>query len=176
MWCVRRWALMPLVLLIVATSAQVVLPQARAAVRAQVSAPAPLKYACAQKSTGVLKYVSSPAKCAYTGKSPSQTLITISSDLHYVCVHADNSVYLVGSLSSCAIPKNRAALTLPPATTPDYFCAAKVGGALSYAAAPGKCQPRSRSAPASPSARLMSYPVAYAVPPGAGGFAERPQE
>jgi VCBS repeat-containing protein len=116
-------------------------PKANATVRSQASAPVTLKYACAEKATGAVKYVSAPAKCAYTGKSPAQTLLTIGSGTHFMCVHANDAVYLVGSLSSCAIPKNRVALTLPRPGAPVYFCAAKAGGALSYVTAPAKCEP-----------------------------------
>jgi VCBS repeat-containing protein len=140
MGSVRRRALLPVLLLIILSGSLVVFPKANAAVRPQASAPVALKYACAQKVTGAVKYVSSPAKCASTGKSPTQTLLTIDGDLHYVCLHADDSVYLVGSLGSCAVPKNRAALTLPPKAAPDYFCAAKASGTLSYVTAPGKCE------------------------------------
>src|ERR1700753_636047 len=135
----RRWALLSVCLLLIASVSVMVTSRAGAA-----TATKQMNYACAQKSTGKVEYVGSPGACHYQGASPAQKLVIIAGDLRYVCIHPDNSVYLVAAPGSCSLAKNRAVLTLPPAAAPDYCCAAKAGGLLAYASAPDKCAARTQ--------------------------------
>ena len=67
----RRWAILPLLTLIIAAMVTVTMPLARADT---VSSPGKLNYACALKASGLLRYASIPAECDYKGigAAPSQ--------------------------------------------------------------------------------------------------------
>ena len=113
------------------------------------SAPAPtqMSYACALKSNGLLRYVTSTSKCL-----KAETPVTISPGPNYARHHQDDLAYLVSSLNSRPVPKNKAALTLPPSSSPDYFCAVAIIGTLTYTTDPKKCLP------------IIEFPVVVPVP------------
>ncbi len=111
------------------------------------AAPTQMSYACALKSGGLLRYVTSTSKCL-----KAETPVTISPGPNYVCIHQNDFAYLVSSLNSCPVPKNKAALTLPPSSSPDYFCAVAIIGTLTYATDPKKCLP------------IIEFPVVVPVP------------
>jgi hypothetical protein len=108
----------------------VVLPAAASA----SSAPVRMNYACALKSNGLMSYVRSPTEC-----NSDEKAVTIVPGPVYVCVHSNNSVHQVASLSNCPTPENRLALTLPPRTAV-YFCAAYGSGLLAYTTRPSLCK------------------------------------
>jgi VCBS repeat-containing protein len=140
MGSVRRWALLPVLALLIAAMAAVTMP--RASARA-VSGPVLVKmnYACALKPNGQLRYVGAPAECTPKGKNARGTLVAIVPGPHYVCIHLDGSAFLVASLTDCPVSRNRLALTLPPRTKPVYFCALKLAQLLSYTTDPHRCLP-----------------------------------
>jgi VCBS repeat-containing protein len=146
---IRRWAGLRVVSLVVAASALLLMTGASAssaavqsAPAAQSAAPVQMKFACALKSNGLMRYVISPAKC-----QRNETAVRIVPGPHFVCVRADdhparvddNSVFLVASLRSCPVPQNLKALTLPPSGAPVFFCASNESGRLAYVTRPRQC-------------------------------------
>ncbi len=100
-------------------------------------APIPLKYVCAAKGSGVLRYVSSLAGCR-----PSERGLAIRPGPIFVCVSGDGSVRRVASARSCARSHpRRTFLRLPPLSGTLAFCAAREGGRLRSVSSPGKCRP-----------------------------------
>jgi hypothetical protein len=125
---------------------------------------AQMNYACALKSNGQLKYVASPSQCDSKGKKAEETLVSIADGPHYACARLDGSVFLVASLRDCAMPGDQAALTLPPAASPVYFCALKQDQLLTYATSPLRCLPMAALALVVPPARS---PVLAGIEPAA---------
>jgi VCBS repeat-containing protein len=140
---VRRWAGLWILSLVVGLAAAFVLPASasatsaapvRSAAPVQSPTPVQMNFACALKSNGLMAYVTSPTQC-----TSNETAVTIVPGPHFVCIHTDKSVFLVASLSSCPVPKNLAALTLPPSSAPVYFCASNGSGVLAYTTDPSLC-------------------------------------
>jgi VCBS repeat-containing protein len=100
------------------------------------AAPAPvqMKYACAAKSSGLMRYVSSPRQC-----TSRETAVTISPGPVHVCVYFNFYVVKVPSLIDCSPAVGGKLLTLPPTGGPVYFCVSDLTGALTYATGPGQC-------------------------------------
>ena len=136
-------------LLLMAGLTATMMNSASAAPAGPLAAPAPvqLSYACALKTNGLLRYVTSTSKCV-----KAETPVTISPGPNYVCIHQDDLAYLVSSLNNCPVPKNKAALTLPPSSAPSYFCAVAIIGTLTYTTDPKKCLP------------FVEFPVVVPVP------------
>ena len=111
-------------------------PAAGGGTRADLAgAPTPLKYVCAAKGSGVLRYVSSLARCR-----ASERGLAIRPGPIFVCVSGDGSVRRVASARSCARShRKRTFLRLPPLSGTLAFCAAREGGRLRYVSSPGKC-------------------------------------
>jgi hypothetical protein len=144
---VRRFAVLSVLALLLAAAAVAVMPKANASPKPPAPpAPVQLNYACALKSNGLLRYVTSTAKCART-----ETPVTIASGPHYVCVDRLGLVYLTAAPGNCTAARHLTALTLPPSAGPAYFCALPVIGTLTYTST-GKCLP------------LIQFPVVVPVP------------
>lgn len=96
------------------------------------AAPAPvqMKYACAAKSSGLLRYASSPRQC-----TSRETVVTISPGPVHMCVYFNFYVVKVPSLIDCSPAVGGKLLTLPPVSGPVYFCVSD----LTYATSPGQC-------------------------------------
>ena len=94
--------------------------------------PGELAYACALKSNGLLRAVSSPSEC-----SKNEKLVTIKPGPVLVCVQPSGSTRIVTSFNQCKKPAF--GLTLPPTSGTVYFCAAIPSGTLRYVTSPGSC-------------------------------------
>lgn len=71
MGSVRRWALLPVLLLVAAMMVAVTMPPASTSAMPACLSPAPMNYACALKPNGQLKYVAMPSRCDPQGKVPA---------------------------------------------------------------------------------------------------------
>ena len=145
----RRWALLPVLSLLIAAMAAMGMPRADAApvynsvptaaaqLNQQFASPAPvqMRFACALKSDGLMRYVTSPSKC-----TRFETRVTIVPGPHYACVHRHGLAFLVAALKDCPTPKNRVALRLPPSARPVFFCALRASGLLTYTTQPEECE------------------------------------
>lgn len=100
----------------------------------QAAAPAPteLAYACALKSNGQMRVVTSTAQC---GKN--ETRLTIKPGPVLVCVQPSGSARYVTSFKDCKPPALQ--LTLPPASGTVYFCADNATRVLRYVTDPSQC-------------------------------------
>ena len=130
----RRFVLLAVLALFISAAVAVAMPKANAS--PAPPAPTQMNYACAMKDSGLLRYVTSTAKCA-RNESP----VTVAPGPHYVCVDRLDLVYLVASPGNCTKAKHLTALTLPPSAGPVYFCVLKAIGTLTYTTSPGRCLP-----------------------------------
>ena len=122
----RRFVLLAVLALFISAAVAVAMPKANAS--PAPPAPTQMNYACALKDSGLLRYVTSTAKCA-RNESP----VTVAPGPHYVCVDRLDLVYLVASPGNCTKAKHLTALTLPPSAGPVYFCALKAIGSQAWA-------------------------------------------
>ena len=152
----RRWAVLPVLGLLIATLVAVTMPRASADT---MQSPERLYYACALKTTGSLKYIANPPQCDYTGKDAPSTLVRFVNGPYYACVRSDDSSFLIGSPSDCPVPQNKAERTLPPPKAPVYFCVLKSTNLLSEVAAPAHCPASTRFSVVVP----VTYPVLAGV-------------
>jgi hypothetical protein len=101
-------------------------------------APTDLTYACALKSNGNMRVVTSPTMC-----KTKETLVTIKPGPVMVCVQPSGSTRYVTAPKQCRPPATR--LTLPPTTGIEYFCAAISSGVLRHVADPNECTSSERA-------------------------------
>ena len=102
------------------------------AAQAAVPRAGELSYACALKSNGLLRAVTSPTSC-----NRNETLVRVKPGPVVVCVQAFGSARLASPTGQCGktfVPK-----TLPPAAGTVYFCADTGSGRLRYVTGPGLC-------------------------------------
>jgi hypothetical protein len=91
-----------------------------------------MNFACALKSNGLMRYVTSTTQCKKTEES-----VTIKPGPIFTCVKTDGSVRKVSNFANCKPPAVQ--LTLPPANGTVYFCAANSTGVLRYVTDPSQC-------------------------------------
>ena len=91
-----------------------------------------LSYACALKSNGLLRAVTSLSDCKSNEKK-----VTLKPGPDIFCVQPSGSTRLATKPQDCKPPST--ALTLPPASGTVYFCAALPSGTLRYVTGPGRC-------------------------------------
>ncbi|TQM54609.1 beta strand repeat-containing protein [Humibacillus xanthopallidus] len=91
-----------------------------------------MSYACALKSNGVLRAVSSLSEC-----KGNETKVTLKPGPAIFCVQPSGSTRLATKPKDCKSPAT--ALTLPPTSGTVYFCAALPSGTLRYVTGPGQC-------------------------------------
>ncbi len=96
--------------------------------------PVTMSHACALKTTGLMRYVTSTAQC-----TSQETKVNVLPGPVRVCIHNDKTVHLVAALSACKPPTGVRGLTLPAPTTRTYFCAVTGTGVLSPAAHASAC-------------------------------------
>lgn len=84
-----------------------------------------LRYACAQKSNGLMRAASSPGDC----RPKQETAVTIWPGPTSLCIQPDGSVRRYSSAKSCTKTKPAGTLLVVPTTTgePVYFCAPSSG-------------------------------------------------
>jgi hypothetical protein len=95
-------------------------------------APTELAYACALKSNGQLKAVSSPSLC---GKN--ETKVTFKPGPVLVCIQPSGSTRYVTSFKDCKPPAQQ--VTLPPTSGVVYFCADNATRVLRWVSDPSLC-------------------------------------
>src|SRR5437763_3537678 len=93
--------------------------------------PQEMSVACALKSNGLMRYVSTLNQCKNTEEK-----VTIKPGPISVCVQPDGTVRKIPPFQ-CKKPGT--ALTLPPASGTVYFCAANSNGQLRYVTSPAQC-------------------------------------
>jgi large repetitive protein len=98
-----------------------------------LTAPAELEVACALKSNGLLRAVTSPSECA-----KNETPVAMSPGPVLLCVQPSGSVRYTKSAASCKRPAR--VVTVPPMTGAVYFCAAP-SGVLRLVDDPALCGP-----------------------------------
>jgi methionine-rich copper-binding protein CopC len=91
-----------------------------------------LTLACALKSNGVLRAVSSPSEC-----KRNETTVELKPGPHIFCVQPSGSTRLAKNVRDCRPPAT--VLTLPPLSGTVYFCAALPSGTLRYVTGPDQC-------------------------------------
>ena len=91
-----------------------------------------LSYACALKSNGLLRAVSSLSEC-----KSNETKVTLKPGPATVCIQPTGSTRLATKPKDCKSPAT--SLTLPPLSGTVYFCAALPSGTLRYVTGPGQC-------------------------------------
>ncbi|HET8987821.1 MAG TPA: Ig-like domain-containing protein, partial [Humibacillus sp.] len=91
-----------------------------------------LSYACALKSNGLLRAVSSLSEC-----KSNETTVTLKPGPTTVCTQPSGSTRVVTKPKDCKPPAT--SLTLPPLSGTVYFCAALPSGTLRYVTGPGQC-------------------------------------
>src|SRR5919204_357837 len=94
-------------------------------------APIEMKFACALKSNGLMRYVSNLNQCKST-----EIQVTIHPGPISTCVNPDGTVRKIPPYQ-CQKPG--VVLTLPPASGTVYFCAANTNGQLRYVTSPSQC-------------------------------------
>ena len=94
-------------------------------------APVEMKFACALKSNGLMRYVTNLNQC-----KNSEDKVTIKPGPISVCVQPDGSVRKIPPFQ-CKKPGT--VLTLPPASGTVYFCASNSTGTLRYVTSPAQC-------------------------------------
>src|SRR5947209_9361184 len=97
-----------------------------------VQQPVEMKFACALKSNGLMRYVSNLNQC-----KSSEDKVTIKPGPVLLCIQPSGSVRKVTSFSACKPPAMQ--LTLPPTSGTVYFCAAISTGGLRYVTSPAQC-------------------------------------
>src|ERR671937_625906 len=93
--------------------------------------PVEMKFACALKSNGLMRYVSNLNQCKST-----EIQVTIHPGPITTCVNPDGTVLKIPPYQ-CQKPG--VVLTLPPASGTVYFCAANSNGQLRYVTSPSQC-------------------------------------
>jgi large repetitive protein len=91
-----------------------------------------MSYACALKSNGLLRAVTSLSEC-----KSNETKVTLKPGPDIFCVQPSGSTRLATKPKDCNKPAT--ALTLPPTSGTVYFCAAVPSGTLRYVPGPGQC-------------------------------------
>jgi methionine-rich copper-binding protein CopC len=94
--------------------------------------PTEMRFACALKSTGLMRYVANLNRC-----KDSERKVTFKPGPVRVCVKADGSVRRGASFSDC--PRSATRLTLPPTSGTTYFCADDETGLLRKVGNPSRC-------------------------------------
>src|SRR5688500_7034019 len=89
--------------------------------------PAEMRFACAQKESGLMRYVARAGECTST-----ERLIRFRDGNQVVaCAHQGEYVYLVGKAAACKRKRHAPSLTLRlPSGMPNSFCAHKETGLL----------------------------------------------
>jgi VCBS repeat-containing protein len=90
-----------------------------------------MKFACALKSNGLMRYVSNLNQC-----KSSEDKVTIHPGPITVCVNPDGTTRKIPPYQ-CQKPG--VVLTLPPATGTVYFCASNTNGQLRFVTSPSQC-------------------------------------
>jgi len=98
---------------------------------AATQVPIEMKFACALKSNGLMRYVSNLNQCKST-----EDKVTIKPGPISVCVQPDGSVRKIPPFQ-CRKPGT--VLTLPPASGTVYFCASNSTGNLRFVTSPAQC-------------------------------------
>ncbi|GAA2158486.1 cadherin domain-containing protein [Humibacillus xanthopallidus] len=91
-----------------------------------------MSYACALKSNGLLRAVTSLSEC-----KGNETKVTVKPGPDIFCIQPSGSTRLATKPKDCKPPAT--ALMLPPASGTVYFCAALPSGTLRYVTGPGQC-------------------------------------
>lgn len=99
---------------------------------ARAAAPVEMQFACALKSNGLLRYVTSTSQC-----KKNETRVTVKPGPNYVCVQPEGSSRRVSAPIAC--PPTRRLVVLPPQSGIVYFCAANSSGVLRYVTDPAQC-------------------------------------
>ena len=118
-------------LLVGAVLAAVAIALVAAGVGSATQQPVEMKFACALKSNGLMRYVSNLNQCKST-----ETKVTIHPGPITVCVNPDGTVRKIPPFN-CQKPG--VVLTLPPASGTVYFCAANSNGQLRFVTSPSQC-------------------------------------
>src|SRR5256885_9084093 len=98
---------------------------------AATQVPVEMKFACALKSNGLMRYVSALSQCKST-----EDKVTIKPGPWSVCVQPDGTTRKIPPFQ-CKKPGT--VLTLPPASGTVYFCASNSTGQLRYVTSPAQC-------------------------------------
>src|SRR5439155_22065484 len=93
--------------------------------------PVEMKFACALKSNGLMRYVSNLNQCKSTEEK-----VTINPGPISLCIQPDGSVRKIPAFQ-CKKPGT--VLTLPPASGTVYFCAKISSGVLRFVTSPSQC-------------------------------------
>jgi methionine-rich copper-binding protein CopC len=91
-----------------------------------------MSYACALKSNGLMRAVTSLSEC-----TKNETKVTLKPGPNGVCIQPSGSTRLAKSARDCKKPATF--LTLPPLSGTVYFCASISSGVLRYVTGPGQC-------------------------------------
>lgn len=91
-----------------------------------------MSFACALKSNGLLRAVTSLSEC-----KGNETKVTVKPGPVTVCVQPSGSSRLASRPRDCSSPAF--VVTLPPLSGTVYFCAALPSGTLRYVTSPGSC-------------------------------------
>src|SRR5256885_11179340 len=98
---------------------------------AATQVPVEMKFACALKSNGLMRYVSNLNQCKST-----EDKVTIQPGPTSLCINPDGSVRKIPPFQ-CKKPGT--VLTIPPASGTVYFCAKNTTGVLRYVTNPSQC-------------------------------------
>ena len=128
---ISRQARLRALCVVLAVGAASLLPMTGASASAT---PVPMRYACALKATGLMRYVTAVAQC-----TTQETAVRIDPGPVFVCVHRNKTANLVAALSDCIPPTGVRALTLPSSSQRFYFCAANGSGVLTSVPRPARC-------------------------------------
>jgi large repetitive protein len=97
-----------------------------------VPSPVEMTAACALKSNGLMRYVTSTSQC-----TKNETAVPIKPGPHLLCIQPTGSVRKVSNFNQCKPPSIQ--LTIPPTSGTVYFCAANSTGVLRYVTDPSQC-------------------------------------
>jgi large repetitive protein len=97
-----------------------------------VPSPVEMTAACALKSNGLMRYVTSTSQC-----TKNETAVPIKPGPHLLCIQPTGSVRKVSNFNQCKAPATQ--LTIPPTSGTVYFCAANSTGVLRYVTDPSQC-------------------------------------
>src|SRR5690349_9476055 len=104
------------------------------AVSSATTQPVEMKFACALKSNGLMRYVSSLSQC-----TKNETGVTVKPGPTLICVQPDGSVRKVPNFNQTICKKPAIDITLPPTSGNVYFCANNSTGVLRYVTDPSQC-------------------------------------
>lgn len=107
-------------------------PAGSAAAASSVPTSGELTSACAAKSSGLLRAVTSPSECR-----SDETRVTVKPARVTVCVQPSGWMRLAARPADCAAPA--VTLALPPRSGTAYFCATLPAGTLRNTTIPGSC-------------------------------------